>query len=161
LPDARYHVQARNLANARDPNPRERASYLPENFEPLAEAGVLETWDGPGTPWPGIEVLTFEGHTRGQQGIRLSGPEGALYYVADLIPTAAHVRIPFVMGYDVSALESMREKRELLERATAEQAWVVLEHDPEVVAARPRAEGDDFAWDERVTAPGALPFARS
>src|SRR2546425_6346104 len=46
LPRARYHVQRKNLDNARRPNPRERASYLPENFEPLIEANVLELWDG-------------------------------------------------------------------------------------------------------------------
>ncbi len=158
LPNARYHVQARNLANAREPNPRERASYLPENFEPLAEAGVLDTWDGPGSPWPGLEVFTFHGHTRGQQGVRLSGPEGVLYYVADLVPFAAHVRVPYVMGYDIAAGESMVEKRALLERASAEGAWIVLEHDPAVAAGRPRAEGDDFAWQERLGPDaGALP----
>jgi glyoxylase-like metal-dependent hydrolase (beta-lactamase superfamily II) len=157
LPNARYHVQEQNLANARDPNPRERASYLPENIEPLHEAGVLDAWEGSGSPWPGLEVLTFDGHTRGQQGIRLAGPEGVLYYVADLIPTAAHVRVPYVMGYDVSALQSMQEKRALLERAAAERAWIVLEHDPEIAAARPRPEADDFAWDERAgSAAGAL-----
>ncbi len=158
LPNARYHVQERNLANARQPNPRERASYLPENFEPLAAAGVLDTWDGPGSPWPGVEVFTFEGHTRGQQGVRLSGPEGTLYYVADLIPFAAHVRIPYVMGYDIAAGETMVEKRALLERAAAEGAWIVLEHDPLHAVGRPRAEGDDFAWQERVGPDaGALP----
>jgi glyoxylase-like metal-dependent hydrolase (beta-lactamase superfamily II) len=161
LPNARYHAQGRNLANARDPNPRERASYLPENFEPLAEAGVLETWDGAGSPWPRLEVLTFDGHTLGQQGVRLAGPEGVLYYVADLLPTAAHVRIPYVMGYDVAAATSMREKRDLLERAAAERAWIVLEHDPGTAAARPRAEGDDFAWEERLDPEaGALPVER-
>jgi glyoxylase-like metal-dependent hydrolase (beta-lactamase superfamily II) len=155
FPHARYHVQARNLLNARDPGPRERASYLPENFEPLAEAGVLETWDGAVAPWPGLEVLLFDGHTRGQQGVRLAGPEGVLYYVADLIPTAAHVRIPYVMGYDLAAGESMREKRALLERAAAERAWIVLEHDPATAAARPRGEEDDFAWEDSRDA-GAL-----
>jgi len=162
LPNARYHVQEQNLVNAREPNPRERASYLPENIEPLHEAGVLHAWEGSGSPWPGLEVLTFDGHTRGQQGIRLSGPEGVLYYVADLIPTAAHVRVPYVMGYDVSALQSMQEKRALLERAAAERAWIVLEHDPEIAAARPCVEGDDFAWDERAgSAAGALSPGRS
>ena len=152
LPKARYHVQRRNLENARHPNPRERASYMSENFEPLVEAGVLDLVDGAKTLWPGFEVFTAEGHTRGQQLVRVSGPEGALYYVADLIPTAAHVRIPFVMGYDVAAIETMEEKRALLSRAAAERAWVCLEHDPEVALARPVAEGDDFAWRETVPA---------
>jgi glyoxylase-like metal-dependent hydrolase (beta-lactamase superfamily II) len=152
LPRARYFVQRSNWDNAHAPNPRERASYMPENFDALREAGVLTLWDGPQRPWPGVEVFTFEGHTRGQQGLRVHGPEGALYYVADLIPTASHVRVPFVMGYDMCAIESMDEKRSLLTRAASEGAWVLLEHDPVTAFARPRTEGDDFAWAERVPA---------
>ncbi|HEY3215707.1 MAG TPA: MBL fold metallo-hydrolase [Candidatus Eisenbacteria bacterium] len=152
LPRARYHLQRRNLENARQPNPRERASYMAENFEPLVEAGVLDLWDGPLEPWPGVEILTAEGHTRGQQLVRVAGAEGALYFLADLIPTSSHVRIPFVMGYDVAAIETMAEKRALLARASAEGAWVCLEHDPLVALGRPRPDGDDFAWAETVAA---------
>ena len=155
LPRATYHVQRRNLENARQPNPRERASYLPENFEPLAAAGVLDIWDGPGTPWSGVEVVTADGHTRGQQLVRVHGPEGAIYFVADLIPTASHVRIPYVMGYDMAAIETMAEKRVLLERAAAENAWILIEHDPAVAFARPVAEGDDFSWIETIPAASA------
>ena len=150
FPRARYHVQRRNLANARRPNPRERASYMADDFEPLAERGVLSEWDGPQRPWPGIEIFTADGHTRGQQLLRVAGEEGTLYFVADLIPTASHVRIPFVMGYDVAAIETMEEKRALLDRASREGAWIVLEHDPLVAMARPRPEGEDFAWEETV-----------
>ncbi len=148
LPRARYYVQRRNWDNAHAPNPRERASYLPENFDPLMEAGVLTLWEGAQRPWPGIEVFTFEGHTRGQQGVRVAGPEGSLYFVADMVPTASHVRVPFVMGYDVAAIETMEEKRALLGRAAAEAGWVMLEHDPAISCARPVADGDDFAWAE-------------
>ena len=155
LPRAHYYVQRRNWENAQRPNPRERASYIPENFVPLMEAGVLRLWEGPQAPWPGIELFTAEGHTRGQQLVRVSAAEGTLYFVADLIPTAAHVRIPFVMGYDIAAGETMDEKRSLLARAAAEGAWVCLEHDPTIALARPRAEGDDFAWSAQVPASAA------
>lgn len=155
LPNARYYVQKRNLENARRPNPRERASYLPENFEPLAEAGVLDCWDGPFEPWPGLEVFTADGHTRGQQLVRVHGPEGSLYFVADLIPTAAHVRIPFVMGYDMAAIETMDEKRAVLTRAANEHGWICLEHEPAVALARPVAIDDDFGWAEQVAPEGA------
>lgn len=155
FPRARCWVQARNLENARRPNPRERASYMAENFEPLAEAGALGTWDGAGAPWPGVEIIPAQGHTRGQQLVRVAGGGAAVYFVADLIPTAAHVRIPFVMGYDVAAIETMEEKRALLARAAAEGAWICLEHDPHVALARPVADGDDFAWGETVAAPAA------
>lgn len=152
VPNAKYYVQRRNWENAHSPNPRERASYMGENFDPLAEAGVLEFWDGVSKPWPGVEVITAEGHTRGQQLLRIEGGGQAVYYVADLIPTASHVRIPFVMGYDMAAIETMSEKRALLERAAAENAWVCLEHDPVTAFARPRLEGHDFAWDQRIEA---------
>jgi glyoxylase-like metal-dependent hydrolase (beta-lactamase superfamily II) len=160
LPRAHYYVQRRNWENAGHPSPRERASYMPENYVPLMEAGVLRLWDGAQRPWSGIELFTAEGHTRGQQLVRISGPEGVLYYVADLIPTASHVRIPFVMGYDAAAIETMSEKRELLERAVAERAWICLEHDPATALARPRAEKDDFAWAEQVPASSAALPAR-
>ncbi len=161
LPAARYHVQRRNWDNAQQPNPRERASYLAENFQPLLEAGALRLWEGPQQPWPWVELFTAEGHTRGQQLLRVSGPEGALYYVADLIPTAAHVRIPFVMGYDVAAIETMQEKRDLLERAVQERAWICLEHDPAIAMGKPHREGEDFGWEETVPAEVAdLPAVR-
>ncbi len=155
FPNARYWIQRRNWESARTPNPRERASYLPEHFEPLAQAGVIEWVDGAAEPWPGLQLFVADGHTRGQQLVRVESGGQTLYYVADLIPTAAHVRIPFVMGYDVAAIETMTEKRSLLERAVREGAWISLEHDPEVAFARPAVKADDFTWAERIA--GGLP----
>ncbi len=152
LPRARWYVQRRNWENAHAPNPRERASYLPENFDPLERAGVLEFWEGDARPWPGVSLVTAEGHTRGQQLVRVAGGGRTVYFVADLIPTASHVRIPYVMGYDVAAIETMAEKKALLSRAVDEGAWIVLEHDPETALARPARDGADFAWSARVGA---------
>jgi glyoxylase-like metal-dependent hydrolase (beta-lactamase superfamily II) len=154
--NARWYVQRRNWENAHAPNPRERASYMPENYDALEQAGVLTQWDGPMQPWPGFETITVNGHTRGQQLVRVAGGGEAAYFVSDLIPTAAHVRIPFVMGYDVAAIETMEEKRSLLAHASRERAWIVLEHDPDTALGRPQPEGEDFAWAERVPANGAV-----
>lgn len=162
FPAARYYVQHRNLENARRPNPRERASYMPENFEPLVESGVLTAWEGSQSPWPGIEILTAEGHTRGQQLVRVSGGGSALTFVADVVPTAAHVRIPYVMGYDMAAIETMTEKTALLGRAADEGGWICIEHDPRVAFGRPMREKDDFAWAESIAAEtAAAPQASS
>ena len=150
FPNARWYVQRRNWENAHASNPRERASYMPENYDALMEAGVLTLWDGPQQPWPGLSTITVNGHTRGQQLVRVSGGGNTAYFVTDLIPTAAHVRIPFVMGYDVAAIETMAEKRALLERACRENAWICIEHDPETALGRVAADGDDFAWAERI-----------
>jgi glyoxylase-like metal-dependent hydrolase (beta-lactamase superfamily II) len=152
---ARYWVQRKNYENAAAPNPRERASYMPENFEPLREAGVLELLEGPQSPFPGVELIPADGHTRGQQLVRVHGGGQALYFLADLIPTRSHVRVPFVMGYDVCAIQTMDEKKALLGRAIDEGAWVCLEHDPEIALARPARDGDDFTWSETVPAEGA------
>lgn len=158
FPRARWYVQRRNWDNAHAPNPRERASYMGENYDALEAAGVLTLWEGALEPWPGVSVLPVHGHTRGQQVVRVSGGGETAYFVTDLIPTAAHVRIPFVMGYDVAAIETMEEKRQLLTRAVSERAWIVLEHDPDTALARPVADGDDFTWAERVPATaGAVP----
>ncbi len=155
FPQAGYHVQRRNWENAHAPNPRERASYLRENFDPLEQAGVLGFWQGDTRPWPGVSLVTAEGHTRGQQLVRIEGGGRVVYFVADLIPMAAHVRIPYVMGYDIAAIETMAEKQSLLGRAVDEGAWIVLEHDPETALAKPVREGSDFAWSERVSAASA------
>lgn len=155
FPGARWYVQRRNWENAHAPNHRERASYMPENFDALEAAGILELWDGPQAPWPGVSILTAEGHTRGQQLLRVEGGGEVVYFVADLIPTAAHVRIPFVMGYDMACIETMEEKRTLLARAASERAWICLEHDPVIALAKPVAVDDDFAFDEKLPASGA------
>lgn len=152
LPHARYYVQRANYETARAPNLRERASYFPENFAPLMEAGVLTLWDGAQSPWPGVSLWTADGHTRGQQFVRVEGGGQVLYYVADLIPTATHVRIPYVMGYDVEPLRTMDEKAAFLARACDEGAWVCLEHDPDIALARPTRKDPDFAWTETVRA---------
>ena len=89
--------------------------------------------------------------------VRVAGGGQSAWFVTDLIPTAAHVRIPFVMGYDVAAIETMAEKRALLERACDEGAWICLEHDPETALARPTRQGEDFAWAEKVAAGEAPP----
>ena len=87
--------------------------------------------------------------------VRIEGGGRVLYFVADLVPTAAHVRIPYVMGYDIAAIETMAEKQSLLGRAADEGAWIALEHDPETALAMPVREGADFAWGERIGAASA------
>jgi glyoxylase-like metal-dependent hydrolase (beta-lactamase superfamily II) len=136
FPNALVHLQRRNLEWARKPNPKERASYLPDNFEPLAAADRFVLHDGSRDLFPDFTLLTSDGHTEGLQMVRIRGPEAALYYCADVIPTRAHVRLPYCMGYDNSALRVIQEKEPLLKEAAAQGHWVCYEHDPEVAASR-------------------------
>ncbi len=138
FPQAKHYVQSANLDAATNPNGRERASYLKENYEPLLDAGVLTTLDGPTEIFPGIKLIMSNGHTTGQQLVLIEGDEGdavgGVLYCGDLIPTSTHVPVPWTMGYDVRPLVLMDEKEELLARAIKE-GWVLFyEHDPKVAA---------------------------
>lgn len=151
FPKARYYVQKRNLETARHPNLREKASYFAANFEPLFEAGVVELLDGPRENLlPGISVMMTDGHTTGQQVVKISDGKTTLVYCADLIPTSTHVRLAWVMGYDLRPLDLIEEKRALLEQAAAGEWYLFFEHDPYMDAARVISEKGDFAVRERV-----------
>lgn len=151
FPRARYYVQKRNLETARTPNVREKASYFGANFEPLFEAGAMEIVDGPREELlPGVSVSISDGHTSGQQIVRVSDGSTALVYCGDLIPTSTHVRLAWVMGYDLRPLDLIEEKRVLLERAAAEGWYLFFEHDPYMDAALVASEKGDFTVRERL-----------
>jgi glyoxylase-like metal-dependent hydrolase (beta-lactamase superfamily II) len=129
FPRARYVVQRAEYHWATHPNERTMASYFAHNYVPVMESGRLELVQGEVEILPGITLMPTPGHTPGHQSVRLeSGGETALF-LADLVPTAAHVPLPWIMGYDVEPLVTLETKRRIL-RAAHEQQWlVVFEHD--------------------------------
>lgn len=150
FPNALYYLQRRNLETARAPNLRERASYFPANYQPLIDAGVLQLLDGEvENLLPGVSVAVSNGHTQGQQIVRVSDGATTLMYCGDVVPTSSHVRIPWLMGYDLHPLELMEEKKKFLEPA-ADGAWYLFfEHDPYCDLARIEKSGADFQVKER------------
>lgn len=151
FPNAKYHVQRENLLWARNATEKDRASYLKENFEPLVADGMLNTIDGPGEFAPGISVLPQMGHTAAMQLVQVHGAEGTVVFCADLIPTASHIHVPFVMAYDNFPLTTIEEKKELLARAAAEGWILVFEHDVNTPAATVVHGPKGYALRERVT----------
>ncbi|MFP5520682.1 MAG: MBL fold metallo-hydrolase [Bdellovibrionia bacterium] len=148
--NAKYYVQKRNLETARNPNLRERASYYAANFEPLIEANVLTQLEGDTEELlPGISVYVSDGHTQGQQVVKISDKQNTLLYCADLIPTSSHVRLPWLMGYDLNPLLLMEEKKKFLEQASQHQWHLFFEHDPYCDSATVAVNGADFAVKER------------
>jgi glyoxylase-like metal-dependent hydrolase (beta-lactamase superfamily II) len=127
---ATYYIQKRNLELAMNPNEKDRASYLPENFMPLIEFGQLEVIDGEFEIFEGIELIVSDGHTIGQQLVKVSDGDKTLVYCGDLIPTSSHIPIPYVMAYDLQPLITMEEKKKLLKRALEENWILFFEHDP-------------------------------
>ncbi len=129
FPRARYVMQRAEYLWATNTNERTAASYFPHNFDPVMESGRLEMVQGEVEILPGITVMPTPGHTPGHQSVRLdSGGETALF-VADLCPTAAHLPLPWIMGYDVEPMVTLETKRRIL-KAAHEQEWLVIfEHD--------------------------------
>jgi len=146
--NANYWIQQRNLDWAMAPSEKDRASYLPENFQPLQEAGILKTLAGPAEIFPGISAWLSDGHTIGQQLIKIADDSQTLIYCADIIPMVSHLKLPYIMGYDLQPLVTLEEKRQILTQA-AEQGWIlVFEHDPEIAAATIQASDKGFMVKE-------------
>lgn len=132
FPRARYYVQREEWEFAHLQNERIRASYMEDNYEPVRDAGLWTFVEGPAEIVPGVQVLPTPGHTPHHQSVLVrSGGETACF-LADLIPTTAHLPLPWIMGYDIEPLVTLETKRDLLDRAREEDWLLVFEHDPAV-----------------------------
>ncbi|MET3730590.1 MBL fold metallo-hydrolase [Moheibacter stercoris] len=134
--NAKYWSNASHWDWATNPNPREKASFLPENFVPIKESGNLNLIDLPtsgnylnNSPL-GFDIIFVDGHTDKQMlpVIRYKGK--TIVFTADLIATAGHVPLVYVMGYDTRPLLTMQEKSDFLEKAVQEEYLFFFEHDP-------------------------------
>ena len=130
--NATLYVQAAELAHAREPNERDRASYHPEDWEPYAAAGRLEALDGEKEVRPGVRAIPLPGHNAGMQAVRIDSEGSTAFYFADALPTTAHVPLPWIMAYDLYPVELIENKRKLLSEAVRERWLCVFEHDPDV-----------------------------
>ena len=133
FPNAMYWSNQAHWDWAVTPNPREKASFLKENILPIQESGQLQLLSsaaGVPTALSSIrEIVYVDGHTEKMMLPVLNYKGRTLAFVADLIPSAAHVPLPYVMGYDMRPLMTMQEKEHLLQRAATENWVLVLEHD--------------------------------
>jgi glyoxylase-like metal-dependent hydrolase (beta-lactamase superfamily II) len=150
FPNATYYVQEENYKWAINPNPREKASYLKENFIPLVEAGKLKFVNGETELFEGVSPYLSNAHTKGQQLVKVTGGGQTLIYCCDLIPMAAHLPIPYTMGYDLFPLDIMAEKKKLLEQAEAENWTLFFEHDPFIHACTVQAGEKGIVQKESV-----------
>lgn len=123
---AKHVVQAREWQDANHPHERNRASYLAENITPIGDAGLLAIVEGETEIAPGIRVLPTPGHTAGHQSVLVGDPGGPrILFLGDVVPTAVHTRLPFVMAYDLDPARTVETKRALFARAIDED-WIVV-----------------------------------
>lgn len=135
FPNATYYVQKQNYQWAVNPSERDKGSYIKENFVPLMEAGVLMQIEGEKQFDDEIDFIIVNGHTFGQQLLKLSDSSNTFLYCCDLFPTTAHIPLPYVMGYDLQPLITVEEKKRILKTALDKDWKLFFEHDPETVYA--------------------------
>ena len=114
---------------ATNPNPREKASFLKENIQPIQESGQLHFIDNNAKDQIGFEVLFMDGHTEKQMLPKLQYQEKTIVFMADLLPTVGHIPLPYVMGYDTRPLLTLKEKEMFLNEAASHNYYLFLEHD--------------------------------
>ena len=132
--NAKYWSNKNHWDWATNPNSREKASFLKENLSPIEESGQLCFLDvkSPGFNHYdelGLDVLFVDGHTEKQMIPKVSYNGKEVVFMADLLPTAGHIPLPYIMGYDVRPLTTLEEKRSFLTLAVEEEYCLFMEHD--------------------------------
>ncbi len=147
FPRARYIVQRGELEFASHTNERTAASYLMPNFASID----FQLVDGETELLPGIRCLPTPGHVPFHQSVLIeSGGERACF-LADLVPTTAHLPLAWIMGYDLEPLVTLETRRQLYDRAEAEGWQLWFEHDPVVAAGRLGRDGKGFGLVDPVS----------
>jgi len=131
FPNARYWSHSDHFNSAINPNPREKATFFRDNILPIQEANQLFFIDKvTDNPFANIEILTADGHTEKMLMPKVSYNNKEILFIADTIPSHAHIPVPYVMGYDIRPLQTMNEKSDLLNQAV-EKDWILFfDHDP-------------------------------
>ena len=147
FPNARYIARRGEWDWAHHTNERTAASYFGHNYDPVHAAGRLQLVDGDREVLPGISLRHAPGHTPHHQGILVESGAERLFFLADLAPTAAHVPLPWIMGYDVEPLVTLETKRRIWAEAASEGWTVMFEHDAVHAFGRIVSDGKGYVCD--------------
>lgn len=128
--NATYYSNAKHWDWAINANAREKASFIKENIMPIKESGQLKFIDSSTELIPGLSFIEVNGHTEAMMLPIIKYKQRTIAYMADLIPSSAHIPIPYVMGYDMRPLETLKEKESILKQALDEKWSLFFEHDP-------------------------------
>jgi len=130
--NAKYYCNEKHWNWATQANSREKASFLKENILPIKESGQLNFIDSQSKLIADLSFIEVNGHTEGMMLPIIKYKESTVAYMADLIPSVGHLPIPFVMGYDVRPLETLKEKELILTTALDNDWTLFFEHDPTI-----------------------------
>jgi len=135
FPHARYVVQRGEFEHARRPNERDTASYFPDNYVPIQTANKLSLLEADRAIAPGVELIRVPGHTENMQCVKLSGGGKTAFFFADLVPTQAHLNLPWIMGYDLYPMTTLENKKKWIPEAVKEGWLAIFAHDAKNPAA--------------------------
>ena len=152
FPNAIYYISKKNWEAGSNPNPRDRASYLDINYVPLYKLGKLRLISDNSIIIDGISTISVDGHTFGQQLVKIESEENTLLFCSDLIPLRSHLKLPWIMGYDLNAVLTLKEKTEFLNEAADKNWWLWFYHDPKTIAVRIKKEGKYYNVIDEVMA---------
>jgi len=145
FPNARYLVQRGELDHAMHASERDKASYLPDNFAPVGAAGKLQLVEGECVVAPGVELVRVPGHTEHMQCVKVTGGGKVGFFFADLVPTTAHLPLPWIMGYDLYPMTTLENKKRWIPEAIREGWLALFAHDAKIPAAYLRNR--DGQWE--------------
>lgn len=137
FPKALYWTNDKQWKSALNPNDREKASFLKENIVPMEESGQLRFVEvADGEEWiQDIRIRYVNGHTDNMMLPQIKYNDQTIFFCADLVPSAAHISMPWVMAYDMRPIDTLNEKGKLLKEAAANDWILFFEHDPKIECA--------------------------
>ncbi|HEV2222293.1 MAG TPA: MBL fold metallo-hydrolase [Candidatus Acidoferrales bacterium] len=142
--NARYVVQKKDFDHAKNPTERDRASFISENYLPVEEAGQWWLLEGETEIVPGVTVFPVPGHTHAMQCVKLTGAGKTAIFLADLVPTTAHLPLAWIMGFDLFPLTTLENRKKWLPQI-ATNGWLALfAHDRAIRAAYLRERNGNY-----------------
>jgi glyoxylase-like metal-dependent hydrolase (beta-lactamase superfamily II) len=144
FPNATYWVQTENWELATSPSEKDAGSFMSADWSVLIKNNMIKFVDGMESFLPGIDQILSYGHTTGMMLPIIGDSSQKLIYMADLIPMAAHIPLPWVMAYDIHPVQSVLEKSEILPKIMDEEWIIFFEHDPVHQAGTVQYDGKHF-----------------
>ena len=136
FPNAKHWAPRVEIECALDPDHLRKASYRSQDVQPLLDAGLLEPFEGEFSPLEGIRMVPVGGHSDGVCLVLVEDAGATACFWADIVPTANHVQLPFIMAYDLNASRSWEIRSEWIPKAAEENWDCLLYHDPETPIGR-------------------------
>ncbi|MBN1271694.1 MAG: MBL fold metallo-hydrolase [Candidatus Aminicenantes bacterium] len=146
FPKARYFIQKGEWEHAIQPNERDKASYLEENYLPLQSAGCLELIEGNVCISEGVETLLTPGHTAHHQCVRIFYEKKSLLFLGDLVPMSTHIGLPYIMSYDLYPIKTLETKKKIYAKVLEEDMIVAFVHDPVHLFGRLEKKNNKFRF---------------